>query len=79
MFQGFIPQRINAKSHPARQLAPISVLAQKPEMRQLRVSCASVARQLHVRLQLASISMFRGTQRASYMTLRDVLAAVIWR
>ena len=41
MYQGFIPKKMNAKSHPARQLAPIAFLAQKPEMRQLRVNCAS--------------------------------------
>ena len=41
MYQGCIPKKMNAKSHPARQLASIVFLAQKPEVRQLRVNCAS--------------------------------------
>ena len=56
MFQGFFPKKMNAKSQPACQSAPIAFLAQKPEMRQLRVNCASIARQLRVRLAWASIS-----------------------
>ena len=46
MFQGFIPKKMDAKSHPARQLAPIAYLAQKSEMRQWRGNCASIARQI---------------------------------
>ena len=42
MFQGFFPQKMNAKSQPACQSAPIAFLAQKPEVRQLRVNCALV-------------------------------------
>ena len=79
MFQGFIPKKMNAKSHPARQLAPIASLAQKSEMRQWRVNCASIARQLRARLAWASISWRSGAQEGSYTTIQDVLAAVIWR
>ena len=46
MYQGFIPKKMNAKSHPARQLAPIAFLAQTPEMCQLRVNYAPIARQV---------------------------------
>ena len=41
MYQRSIPKKMNAKSHPARQLASIVFLTQKPEVRQLRVNCAS--------------------------------------
>ena len=41
MYQGCIPKKMNAKSHLARQLASIVFLAPKPEVRQLRVNCAS--------------------------------------
>ena len=41
MFQGYIPEKMNAKSHPARHLAPFTFLSQK-------TGNASLTRQLCV-------------------------------
>jgi len=51
LFQGFFPPPKHAKSQPTRQLALIVFQAQKPEMRQLHVNCASGwhGRQFHSR------------------------------
>ena len=62
---------MNAKSHSARQLAPIASLAQKSEMRQWRVNCASIARQVGMGVN------FMANARRSYKTIRNVFAAVV--
>ena len=60
MFQGFIPKKMNAKSHPALRLAQIASLAQKSEMRQWRLNCASIARQIGMSVNFMAQRSARG-------------------